>query len=114
MRKDVFQSCLVLYPESVWNAQMDQMRSQLSRWNRRQQQVFRKFVSEVELLVLDGNGRFLIPKRYQRMAEIEQDVKFIGMGDVIEIWSGIKVEEQQMASEDFEQALEQMMGDGEE
>lgn len=112
MRKDVFQSCLVLYPESVWNAQMDQMRSQLSRWNRRQQQVFRKFVSEVELLVLDGNGRFLIPKRYQRMAEIEQDVKFIGMGDVIEIWSGIKVEEQQMASEDFEQALEQMMGDG--
>lgn len=114
MRKDVFQSCLVLYPESVWNAQMDQMRSQLSRWNRRQQQVFRKFVSEVELLVLDGNGRFLIPKRYQRMAEIEQDVKFIGMGDVIEIWSGIKVEEQQMASEDFEQALEQVMGDGEE
>ena len=114
MRKDVFQSCLVLYPESVWNAQMDQMRSQLSRWNRRQQQVFRKFVSEVELLVLDGNGRFLIPQRYQRMAEIEQDVKFIGMGDVIEIWSGIKVEEQQMASEDFEQALEQMMGDGEE
>ena len=114
MRKDVFQSCLVLYPESVWNAQMDQMRSQLSRWNRRQQQVFRKFVSEVELLVLDGNGRFLRPERYQRMAEIEQDVKFIGMGDVIEIWSGIKVEEQQMASEDFEQALEQMMGDGEE
>ena len=45
MRKDVFQSCLVLYPESVWNTQMDQMRSQLSRWNKRQQQVFRKFVS---------------------------------------------------------------------
>lgn len=111
MRKDVFQSCLVLYPESVWNAQMDQMRSQLSRWNKRQQQVYRKFVSEVELLMLDGNGRFLIPKRYQRMAEIEQDVKFIGMGDIIEIWSGVKVEEQQMTSEDFERALEQMMGD---
>ena len=23
MRKDVFQPCLVLYPESVWNEQMD-------------------------------------------------------------------------------------------
>ena len=113
MRKDVFQSCLVLYPESVWNTQMDQMRSRLSRWNKRQQQVFRKFVSEVEVLTLDGNGRFLISKRYQRMAEIEQDVKFVGMGDIIEIWSCSKAEEQQMSPEDFEQALEQMMGDGE-
>ena len=110
MRKDVFQSCLVLYPESVWNEQMDEMRRRLNRWNRQQQQVFRQFVSEVELLTLDGNGRFLIPKRYQRMAEIEQDIKFVGMGDTIEIWSNAKSEEQKMTSEDFGNALEALMG----
>lgn len=48
LRKDVFQSCLVLYPESVWNEQMDAMRQRLNRWNKQQQQVFRQFVSEVE------------------------------------------------------------------
>ena len=85
LRKDVFQSCLVLYPESVWNEQMDLLRVRLNRWNRQEQQVFRQFVSEVELLTLDGNGRFLIPKRYLRMAEIDQDVKFVGMDDTIEI-----------------------------
>ena len=110
LRKDVFQSCLVLYPESVWNEQMDQMRARLNRWNRQHQQVFRQFVSEVELLTLDGNGRFLIPKRYQRMAEIEQDIKFVGMGDTIEIWSNKKAEEQQMKPDDFESALEELMG----
>ena len=110
LRKDVFQPCLVLYPESVWNEQMDQMRARLNRWNRQHQQVFRQFVSEVELLTLDGNGRFLIPKRYQRMAEIEQDIKFVGMGDTIEIWSNKKVEEQQMKPDDFEVALEELMG----
>ena len=110
LRKDVFQPCLVLYPESVWNEQMDQMRARLSRWNRQQQQVYRRFVSEVELLTLDGNGRFLIPKRYQRMAEIEQDLKFVGMGDTIEIWSNKKAAEQQMKLEDFEAALEELMG----
>lgn len=110
LRKDVFQPCLVLYPESVWNEQMDLMRSRLSRWNKQQQAVFRKFVSEVEVLTLDGNGRFLIPKRYQRMAEIEQDIKFTGMGDTIEIWSVRQAEEQQMAAEDFGQALEELMG----
>ena len=109
-RKDVFQPCLVLYPESVWNEQMDQMRARLNRWNRQHQQVFRQFVSEVELLTLDGNGRFLIPKRYQRMAEIEQDIKFVGMGDTIEIWSNKKAEEQQMKPDDFEVALEELMG----
>ena len=110
LRKDVFQPCLVLYPESVWNEQMDQMRARLSRWNRQQQQVYRRFVSEVELLTLDGNGRFLIPKRYQRMAEIEQELKFVGMGDTIEIWSNKKAAEQQMKLEDFEAALEELMG----
>jgi len=110
LRKDVFQPCLVLYPESVWNEQMDQMRARLNRWNRQHQQVFRQFVSEVELLTLDGNGRFLIPKRYQRMAEIEQDIKFVGMGDTIEIWSNQKACEQQMKPEDFEAALEELMG----
>lgn len=109
LRKDVFQPCLVLYPESVWNDQMDTIRQRLSRWNKQHQQVYRQFVSEVELLTLDGNGRFLIPKRYQRMAAIEQDVKFVGMGDTIEIWSTQKAEEQQMAPEEFGNALEELM-----
>ena len=111
LRKDVFQPCLVLYPERVWNEQMDLLRSRLNRWNSRQQQVFRQFVSEVELVTLDGNGRFLIPKRYQRMADIEQDIKFVGMGDTIEIWSTRKSEEEQMTPENFGLALEEMMGD---
>lgn len=109
LRKDVFQSCLVLYPESVWNEQMDAMRQRLNRWNKQQQQVFRQFVSEVELITLDGNGRFLIPKRYQRMAAIEQGIKFVGMDDTIEIWGLQKAEEQQMSPEDFSNALEELM-----
>ena len=110
LRKDVFQPCLVLYPESVWNEQMDLMRSKLNRWNKQHQEVFRKFVSEVEVLTLDGNGRFLVPKRYQRMAEIELDIRFIGMGDTIEMWSTQKAEKEQMSVEDFGQALEELMG----
>ena len=111
LRKDVFQPCLVLYPESVWNEQMDALRQRLNRWNKQHQQVFRQFVSEVEVLTLDGNGRFLVPKRYLRMADIEQDVKFVGMGDTIEIWSNVKAEQEQMNPEDFGKALEELMGD---
>jgi len=111
MRKDVFQPCLVLYPESVWYEQMDLLRSKLNRWNSAQQKIFRQFVSDVEIVTLDGNGRFLIPKRYLKMADIEQNIKFIGMGDTIEIWSATKTEKPFLEPEEFGQALEDIMSD---
>ncbi len=109
LRKDVFQPCLVLYPESVWNEQMDLLRSRLSRWNAQHQQIFRQFVSDVELVTLDGNGRFLIPRRYLQMAHIEQSIKFIGMGDTIEIWSHSEKDKAFMNVEEFGKALESIM-----
>ena len=87
LRKDVFQKCLVLYPESVWNGRLDLLKSQLRLWKHDHQQIFRQFVSEAEVVNLDGNGRFLISKRLLKTAEIEQDIQFIGMDDTIEIWS---------------------------
>ena len=109
LRKDIFQDCLVLYPESVWNEQMDTLRGKLNRYNARHQKIFRQFVSEVEMTALDGNGRFLIPKRYLQMAGIQRNIKFIGMGDTIEIWANEKVEESKMDGEEFGQALESIM-----
>ena len=109
LRKDIFQDCLVLYPESVWNEQMDTLRGRLNRYNAQHQKIFRQFVSEVEMTALDGNGRFLIPKRYLQMAGIQQNIKFIGMGDTIEIWANEKVEESKMDGEEFGQALEGIM-----
>ena len=109
LRKDIFQPCLVLYPESVWNEQMDTLRGRLNRYNAQHQRIFRQFVSEVEQVTLDGNGRFLIPKRYMQAAGIQQTVKFIGMGDTIEIWAAEKIEAAQMDGEAFGQALENIM-----
>jgi MraZ protein len=87
LRKDVFQKCLVLYPESVWNERIDLLKTQLKPWKQSHQQMFRQFVSEAEVVTLDGNGRFLISKRLQKIAEINQDIQFIGMDNTIEIWS---------------------------
>jgi MraZ protein len=113
LRKDVFQPCLVLYPESVWNEQMDILRKKLNRWNADHQQLFRQFVSDVELVSLDSNGRFLISKRYMKMASIEQSIKFIGMGDTIEIWSNADDGKPFMNPDDFSRSLQSVMCDEE-
>ncbi len=113
LRKDVFQPCLVLYPESVWNEQLDALRARLNRWNERHQQLLRQFVSEVEQVSLDGNGRFLIPRRYLASCAMSQEVKFIGMGDTVEIWSSEKTEKPFVEPEEFGKALQELM-DGDE
>lgn len=109
MRKDVFQKCLTLYPESTWYEQLDTLRSRLNRWNKEEQTIYRQYMAEAEMLQLDGNGRFLINKRYQQIAEIAQEVRFIGMGDCIEIWSNEKHDEPFMDSDTFGAALEKLM-----
>lgn len=110
LRKDVFQPCLALYPLSVWNATMDELRSRLSRWDGRQQMIFRQFVKDAEIVELDGNGRFLIPKRYLQMAQLSQQARFIGMGDYVEIWPD--GDRQFMEPDEFAAALQHYMADG--
>ena len=88
---------------------MDLLRSHLNRWNAAHQQIFRQFVSDVESVTLDGNGRFLIPRRYLKMANIEQDVKFIGMDDTIEIWNANDANNPFVEPEEFGKALENIM-----
>ena len=111
MRKDVFQHCLVLYPLSVWNGMVDNLHSRLNRWNKRDQQIFRQFVSDLVSSTLDGNGRFLIPRAYLEWARIDdQQIRFIGMDDCIEIGSQGN-DEAEMTPDDFSQALEEVMTD---
>ena len=110
LRKDVYQDCLVLYPESVWMETQDQLRRRLNRWNRMEQNIFRQFVSDAELLLPDGNGRILLPKRYLKMAGIEAEVRFIGMDNTIEIWARERAEQPFMEAEDFSKALQDTLG----
>ena len=109
LRRDVFQKCLVLYPESVWNSRLDLLKQQLRPWKQSHQQMFRQFVSEAEVVTLDGNGRFLISKRLQKIAEIDQDIQFIGMDDTIEIWSPRNLEQTLKTDEDFGSEFENIM-----
>lgn len=112
LRKDVHQRCLVLYPESTWNRKMDALLEKIDEWDDVGQLVLRQYVSEVEVLTLDGNGRFLIPKRYLQMADIEQAVRFIGVNDAIEIWAAEKTMEPFLSPEEFSAKLKELMTSG--
>lgn len=108
LRQDVFENLLVLYPGSVWNELMDSMRQRLSRWDRREQMAYRTFVSNVVEVVLDGSGRILIPRSFLEEAGIKQSIRFVGMGDTIEIWPGDDGQPK-MSKEEFGNVLQSIM-----
>ncbi|EGN55907.1 transcriptional regulator MraZ [Hallella multisaccharivorax DSM 17128] len=107
LRQDVFEDLLVLYPISVWNHLMDEMRQKLSRWDRKQQMAYRTFVSSVVELTIDASGRILIPRYILDTAGIRQAIRFVGMGDTIEIWpaDNMKI----MDRDDFSNVIEDTM-----
>ena len=100
---------LVLYPEEVWNEELDELRQRLNKWNANHQLIFRQFVSDVEIITMDGNGRILIPKRYLQITGIQSDVRFIGVDNKIEIWAKERAEKLFMEPKAFGAALEEIM-----
>jgi len=109
LRKDIFQNCLVLYPGSVWENEIEQLRSRLSRWNKDQQQIFRQFVLDAERIELDASGRILIPKRYLQMADIDVDVRFLGVDETIEIWAKGRLEQPLISPDEFSEKIQELM-----
>ncbi len=107
LRQDVFEDLLVLYPISVWNHLMDEMRQKLSRWDRKQQMAYRTFVSSVVELTIDASGRILIPRYILDTAGIRQAIRFVGMGDTIEIWPADNMKT--MDRDDFSNVIEDTM-----
>lgn len=87
LRRDIFQRCLVLYPRQIWDAQVDAIKAKTNMFDKKGMSALRRFVAGAESITLDSGGRMLIPRRYMEEADIENEVRFIGMDNVIEVWS---------------------------
>ena len=111
LRRDIFENCLVLYPKSVCDAQVDTVRACTNPFDRHQRQGMRLFTADAENITLDSGGRMLIPRRYLEHAGIKSDVRFIGVDDTIEIWSKQAAEGLLSNPEEVANILEEMMKD---
>lgn len=109
LRKDIFQQCLVLYPENVWDAMVDAIAERTNPFDSKGRAAMRGFVAGAERISIDGNGRILIPRRYLESADIQGEVRFIGMDDSIEIWNRQKAESLLDTPDSLAESLELLM-----
>lgn len=109
LRRDVFQKCLVLYPQEVWNAQVDAITARTNMFDRQGRDALRRYVAGAEAITLDSGGRMLIPRRYLEETGIKNEVRFIGVDDTIEIWERQAAEALLTDPNSLADNLEQMM-----
>lgn len=109
MKRDVHESCLVIYPEDVWEAEVAALRGRLNRWKRDEAMLLRQFMADIEAFGLDAQGRFILPQRFAALCGIETDVTFIGMDDRVELWPAERLAQPFVEAETFAQGLEALM-----
>ncbi len=110
MRRDPENDYLVLYPVTVWNNMVQNLKSNLDEWNPDDQLLLMQFVSDAEWLDIDSQGRILLSKRHlQSIAVDGNDMLFVGLLDRIAVWSKARYEASMAAKTDFSARLKSKM-----
>ncbi len=112
VRKDIFESCLVLYTLDDWNLQLEKIRSRINPYNREHNRFLRNFFMATAEVTLDSNSRMLIPRRLLEMAGISRDVVMAGQDGRIEIWPEESYGSASLPPGDFADLAERLLGGG--
>lgn len=109
INRDLFEGCLVLYPSQQWTEVSGQL-GKLNRFIEKNVRFIRRFNNGATPLALDGTGRLLVPSALAEYAGLTKEVKLMGNGDRIEVWSKARYDE--MLNEDIDMGAlsEEVMG----
>ncbi len=109
VRRDLYQPCLVVYPLSVWQAEVVRVKRSLNAWDARQAMLFRKFMAEAHTVQLDASGRMLLPRRLAAACSMNAAVCFIGLDDRVELWAQEVMQSEFPSDDELAQSFGQLL-----
>ena len=115
VNRDIFEGCLVIYPQPEWDKVNEEM-ARLSRYNAKHQLFQRKFMNGASALELDNAGRIHLPASLMQHAGIDvkdaNELVITGMGERMEVWSAARYAERVLADDvDFAALAEEVRRD---
>lgn len=110
LQKDIFQNCLILYPLSEWQQQIERLRSSLNPFNSKHKRFKSQFLRDTAEVSLDNGGRILLPKRLIELVGIEKEIEITGADTTIEIWCKSEYDNYGMESDEFADLTEEILG----
>jgi MraZ protein len=110
VKKDLFETCLVMYPIEEWIRQTEIIRKKLNPYNREHNLLLRGLYKGMDELKLDNMNRLLLPKKLLTLVEITGEVVLLGQDEKIEIWSADKYNKLSEGKDDFAALAEKILG----
>lgn len=110
VKRDVFDSCLVLFSMEEWERQNQRIRERINPYNKEHTAFLRNFYRGAAEIVLDSNNRLLIPRRLLEEAGIGREVVLAGMDTRIEIWASDLYLKGSFGADEFARLAEKIMG----
>ena len=110
LQKDIFQNCLILYPLSEWNAQVERLRTSLNPYNSKHKRFKSQFLRDTAEVSLDSGGRILLPKKLIQLVGITKEIEVAGADTTIEIWNKKEYNDYGMESDEFAELTEEILG----
>ncbi len=109
VKKDVFESCLVIYSEDEWQRQVAMLRKKLNPYKREHNTFMRVFFKGVAEISPDANNRLLFPKRLLDEVDAAKEVVLAGQPGKIELWSKSKYESIELGDVEFADMAENLL-----
>jgi len=110
LKKDIFESCLVLYPMNEWEQQNEILRQNTNPYNREHNKFLRGFYKGTAEVALDSSNRLLLPKRMLDDIGAGREIVMAGQLGKIEIWPAEAYEKVEGGDENFALLAEKIMG----
>lgn len=110
LKKDIFESCLVLYPMNEWERQNKILRQNTNPYNREHNKFLRGFFKGTAEIALDSSNRLLFPKRLLDEIGAGREVVLAGQLGKIEIWPVESYDHVESGDDSFAQLAEKIMG----
>lgn len=110
IKKDIFETCLLLYPMDEWQRQNEILRNNTNPFNREHNKFLRGFFKGIAELSLDANNRLLIPKRLLDEINADREIVMAGQFGKIELWSRTMYDTVESGDERFATLAEKIMG----
>jgi MraZ protein len=110
LRKDIFASCLVLYPMDEWARQNHILRQNTNPYNREHGEFLRMFFKGTAEITLDSNNRMLIPRKFLDDIGAAREIVMAGQLSRIEIWAKESYEKIESSGDQIADLAEKIMG----
>jgi MraZ protein len=104
-----YENCLVAVPQSSWEALLNKLTGKSEFFTSPVRSTERFILGSAFEIELDSQGRMLVPASLVKFASLSKNVKFVGLGNRVEIWDEKNWEKQEsLVSQQAAQHIEKL------